>query len=64
MPAGARRQPAAERGVGERLREVAQCQVVPPQLVLQRGSVDTGLDAGGTAGPVDLQHPVECTEIH
>ncbi len=56
-------QPTTEGGELERLWEVAQTQIVRPQPVLQRGSEDTGLDPGCSAGPVDLHHLVEFSQV-
>ena len=59
VPAGPGGEPAAEGGELEGLREVAQGQAVRAQLVFQVRAEDAGLDAGGAAGRVDLEHAVE-----
>ncbi len=56
VPAGAGGQPAAEGREPEGLREVPQRQIVRAQLVLDHRSQRAGLDPGGPADPVDLEH--------
>lgn len=63
VAAGPGGQPAAEGGELEALREVAQGEAVGPQLRLQYGAERAGLDAGRTAGGVDLQDPVHGGEV-
>ena len=59
VPAGAGRDPAAQGGELERLREVAQRQPVLAELVLERGPERAGLDPRRPRDVVDLEHPVE-----
>lgn len=63
VAAGARREPAAEGGELEGLREVPQRQAVGFQTVLDRGPVGTGLDTGGAAGAVDLEDLVQVGHV-
>ena len=56
MTAAARRDPAAERGIFEALRKMAQREPVRTQLRLQRRAVGAGLDQRGARGLVDLLH--------
>lgn len=64
MTAGPGRQPAAQRGELEALREVSQRQSVGTQLVLQQGAEGPGLDPGGPPGRIDLQDPVHGGQVH
>ena len=64
MPARPGRDPAAERGVLERLREVAQREAVLSELLLERGPGRPRLDARRPRERVDLEHPVERAEVH
>ena len=59
----ARRDPAPERGELERLREVAQRELVLAQLILERRPERAGLDARRTRDVVDLEHPIERAEV-
>ena len=59
VAAGAGRDPAAERRVLERLREVAQRQPVLAQLVLERRPGGAGLDPRRPRDRVDLEHAVQ-----
>lgn len=63
VPAGAGRQPPADGGELEGLREVPQREPVAAQPVLQRRTEDTGLDAGRAADRVDLEHLVHGGEV-
>ena len=63
MPAGAGRDPAAERRVLERLGKVAQGQPVLAQLLLQPRPGGTGLDPRRHRLRIDLQHPVEPSQV-
>ena len=62
-PAGAGRDPAAERRVLERLREVAQRQAVLAELRLERRAGRAGLDARRARDLVDLEHAVERAQV-
>ena len=64
MPAGAGGDPAAERRELKRLREVAQCQVVLRQLLLQSRPRRARLDPGGERDRVDLQNPIQGLHVH
>ena len=59
VAAGARRDPAAERGAREALREVTQRVAMRPKLVFQVRAEHAGLDARSTRNTIDLQHLVE-----
>ena len=63
VTAGPGGDPAAQAGELEALGEEAQGEVVRAELVLERGSQHTGLDAGGPTGPVDLQHAVQGGQV-
>jgi hypothetical protein len=63
VPARPRRDPAAERGELEGLREVAQRQPCVAELPLQRGAERAGLDARAAADGVDLEHAVQAGEV-
>ena len=63
VAAGARGDPAAERGVLERLREVAQRQPVLAQLRLERGPVAPAWMQRGARDLVDLEHAVERAQV-
>src|SRR4029453_5657854 len=57
------RDPAAERGALERLREVTQRDAVRAQLVLERGAVPAPLEAPRSGGTVDVQHLIEVAQV-
>ena len=63
MPAGARRDPAAEGGEFEALRIVPDGEAMRPQRCLDRGPANAALDARGTARHVDLEHAVEAAHV-
>ncbi len=63
VPGRARRDPAAERRVLERLREVAQRQAVLGQLALQHRAGRAGLDPRGARDRVDLEHTIERAQV-
>src|SRR5262245_46056643 len=50
VPAAARRNPAAERGIFEALREVSQSYSMRAQLCFERWSVGAAFDQGGARG--------------
>ena len=62
-PGGAGRDPAAERGVGERVGDVPERESVGSKLVLQSRAENAGLDASQARCPVDLQHGVQAREV-
>ena len=64
VAAGAGGNPAAERGAGEALREVAQREAARPQLVFQRGAEHAALYAGRAGNVVYLQHAVESGHVY
>ena len=63
VPARARRDPAAERGELERLREVAQGEPVRAELVLEHRPGCAGLDAGRARDGIDVEHAVERPQV-
>src|SRR6266851_6811397 len=63
VAAGARRDPAAEGGELERLREMAERQPVRPELRFEIGAERAGLDTRGARHGVDLEHAREGTEV-
>ena len=63
MPARAGRDPAAQGGMREGLREVPERQPVGLQLRLQHRAEGARLDARRAARPVDLQHPVHGLQV-
>ena len=60
---GPGREPAAERGELEGLREEPQRVAAGPELLLQVRPEHAGLDERRSAGRVDLQHPVHRPEV-
>ena len=60
---GARRDPAAERRVGEGVGVVAEGPAAGVELLLQARAVDAGLHAREPRGLVDLEHPVHAGEV-
>ena len=63
MAAGAGCDPTAEGGELEALREMPERQSFGFERRLQRRSEDAGLDACGPRGAVDLEDPVETTQV-
>jgi hypothetical protein len=64
MPSAAGRDPAAERRKFERLRKMPERQSAGSQLRFERRAKDARLDSGSLGPLVDLQHPVQVTQIH
>ena len=63
VAAGPGGQPAPECRELEALGEVAKGEPVGPELGLEHGPEGSGLDPGGPADPVDLDHPVEAGQV-
>ncbi len=63
VPGRARGDPAAERGVLERLREVTQRETVLGELGLQAGSRGARLDQGRARDRIDLEHTVQRAQV-
>ena len=63
MPPSASRQPAAERGEFEGLREVAQRQALRPQRIFECGAVDARLNSCGTRDSIDLDDLIQLGEV-
>ena len=62
-PRGARRDPAAERGVGERVGNMPKRESVGSQLVLQSRAGNAGLHASQARCPIDLEHGVQARQV-
>ncbi len=60
---GARRDPAPQRRIGERIREVAEGVATDLQLLLQPRSEDPGLDSCQPRAGVELEHAVEPRQV-
>ncbi len=63
VAAGPRRDPAAQRRVLERLREVAEGELVLGELLVQRRPQGAGLDSRRARDLVDLEHPIERAQV-
>src|SRR4051794_12501827 len=63
MPAAARRDPAAERGVFKALWKMAQREPMRLQLRFERGPIGAALDQRGARGFVDLAHFAHLAQV-